>query len=280
MKRWFGGLAATVAALSLPSPAMAQAKASADLRPKWAVQIAPGECTLLRTTGAPEPALLRLRTKVGTESYWLALAGKGVRSVAGLMPEHVELRVDGKVKARLFGSQSTRAESGFDRLYHVAGIARDAMDAVASGEELEVRASSGRVATISMVGGVKAFAAFRTCETDQLIEWGADPAQFEPGGTAPIIKDRDQLIPQSLFRQIKTPGRPIEPEHYLVMSAEGIVEKCVAVYGIPDSNMEQIVCAYLTGRKIGDPARDPAGKAVRGVVVVQAAQIRTVVVRN
>lgn len=271
---------AVMAVLLTPSSAMAQASAPADQRPKWAVQIAPGECTLLRTTGGSEPSLLRLKTKVGTERYWLALAGKDVRAVSGLMPVHVELRVDGKVAAKRFGSQSSQSESGFNRLYHVAGIARDAIDAIAAGGALEVRASSGKVATISMAGGAKAFAAFRTCEADQLIEWGADPAQFEPGGSSPVIKDRDRLIPQELFRQIKTSGRSIQPEHNLILSTEGVVEKCAATYGIPDSNMEQVVCTYLTGRKIGEPARDPAGKAVRGVVTVQPARIVTAAVRN
>lgn len=271
---------AAIAVLLTPSSAMAQASAPADQRPKWAVQIAPGECTLLRTTGGSEPSLLRLKTKVGTERYWLALAGKDVRAVSGMMPEHVELRVDGKVAAKRFGSQSNQSASGFNRLYHVSGIAREAIDAVARGETLEVRASSGKVATIGLAGGAKAFAAFRTCEVDQLIEWGADPAQFEPGGSAPVIKDRDQLVPQELFRQIKTSGRSIQPEHHLIVSAEGVVEKCAATYGIPDSNMEQIVCTYLTGRKIGQPARDPSGKAVRGVVTVQPARMLTAVVRN
>ncbi len=273
------GLVSAVVSISLgASPAMAQAKADGGQRVSWAVQIAPGECTLLRTMGGPEPSLLRLKTKVGTDSYWLSLAGKGVRSVAGAMPEHVELRVDGKVKARRFGSQSDRPEAGFGRLYHVSGIKRDAIDAVAAGGTLEVRASSGKVATILMGGAAKAFTAFRTCEADQLIEWGADPAQFLPGGALPKIADRDQLVPQSLVARIKTSGRPIQPEHYLVLSTTGVVEKCVAVFGIPDSDMEQMVCTYLVGRKVGDPSRDPAGKPVRGVVTVQPAMLRTVAI--
>jgi hypothetical protein len=281
MSSAFGARATVaIAVLLAPSSAMAQASAPADQRPKWAVQIAPGECTLLRTTGGSEPSLLRLKTKVGTERYWLALAGKDVRAVSGMMPEQVELRVDGKVAAKRFGSQSNQSESGFNRLYHVSGIAREAIDAVAKGETLEVRASSGKVATISMASGAKAFAAFRTCEADQLIEWGADPAQFEPGGSAPVVKDRDQLVPQELFRQIKTSGRSIQPEHQLMVSTQGVVERCAATYGIPDSNMEQVVCTYLTGRKIGEPARDPSGKPVRGVVTVQPARILTAVIRN
>lgn len=271
---------AAIAVLLTPSSAMAQASPTADQRPKWAVQIAPGECTLLRTTGGAEPSLLRLKTKVGTERYWLALAGKDVRDVSGMMPEQVELRVDGKVAAERFGSQSNQPESGFNRLYHVSGIGRDAIDAIARGETLEVRASSGKVATISMASAAKAFAAFRTCEADQLIEWGADPAQFEPGGSAPVVMDRDQLVPQERLRQIKAPGRAIQPEHHLILSTEGVVEKCAATYGIPDSNMEQVVCTYLTGRKIGEPARDPSGKAVRGVVTVQPARILTAPIRN
>jgi hypothetical protein len=269
-------LIAAFACLSLgTSPVIAQTKAAVGPRPNWAVQIAPGECTLLRTTAAPDASLLRLTTSVGTGRYRLALAGTGVRVVGSDMPEQVELRIDGKIVARQFGSQSSRPVSGFERVYNVSAIPHEVIDSAATGGELEVRASSRRIAAIPLNGAAKAFAALRTCEAEQLIEWGADPAQFHQGGALPKLVGRDQIVPQSLFRQIKTSGRPIKPEHYLVLSTAGVVEKCAAVHGIPDSNMEQVVCAHLLGRKIAEPARDASGRAVRGVVTIQPARILT-----
>jgi hypothetical protein len=133
---------------------------------------------------------------------------------------------------------------------------------------------------IPLAGAAKAFAVLRTCETDQLVEWGADPAQFSPGGTPAKVGDPNNVVPQPLFSRVKFPGGPIKPEHYLVISTAGVVEKCEAVYGIPDSNMEQVVCDYLVGRKVGSLAKDPTGKPVRGVVTVVPGVIRTVIVRD
>lgn len=270
MSSAFGARAtAVIAVLLTPSSAMAQASAPADQRPKWAVQIAPGECTLLHTTGGSDPSLFRLKTDVGTETYFLSLAGSEVRAVAPVMIQPVEVRIDGKVKARRYGSPSRRPELGFDRLFHVTSVPRPAIDAAAAGETLEVRSPAGTIATIEVARGAKAFGAFRACEADQLVEWGADPEQFQPGGTTPVIKDRDRLLPQAQLNRIKYSGVLPHTEHYLVISAGGVVEKCSAVHELPGSDMEQVVCTYLAGRRIGEPARAPSGKAVRGVITIQ-----------
>ena len=78
------------------------------------------------------------------------------------------------------------------------------------------------------------------------------------------------------MQRIRFSRGSIDPLHYLVISPTGEAEGCKAVTGIPGSDMEQVVCSYLMGKKVGEAARDPSGKPVRGVIALMPALIRTV----
>lgn len=253
-------------------PATAQQAAAPPATTGWVVAMDLGKCTLGRRTEGAVAQMIRVVTEPGTDRYLLTLWDTAMPLTVMPAPETV-MRVDGKIIGKFFGDFAP-AGDGFRQRYIVPGLAPDHIAAIALGAKLEVAAGGNRIRDVNLAGAKKAFAVLRDCETGQLIEWGADPAQFAAGGRTPIVGDRMRLVPQDVLKKVRFPGTPINPLHYAVVSETGVVEKCAAVHGIPNSDMEAVVCAYLTGRKIGEPARDASGKPVRGVIALTPALIR------
>ena len=163
---------------------------------------------------------------------------------------------------------------------NLAGLSNDVVDAIGAGRELSISGGEVKFGPLPLPQVKEAIAAFRHCEAEQLTEWGADPAQFAAGGRRPQVEQRRNLIPQAELRRFPFPKGPVQLAHYLVIDANGVVERCSSVSGLENSDFERAVCNAVKGRKIGEPARDATGKAVRGVVTFHPAIIRRMIVRT
>lgn len=242
-----------------------------DASDRWAVDVSLGRCELTRTLTSPQPAQLAISTMVGTDAYFVEyLSAKP--NVDGDAVGRGSLLIDGKTQATDYLTRSRTTSTLPSSLSLNTG--RSAIDAIGAGSNFAFKSSVGSVGPLPLPNAAKAIAALHRCETDQLIEWGADPSQFAAGGAPPQVGDRDEWVSQNVMHQIHSSGRSIQPLHYLVMSDQGVVENCAAVFGVPNSDFEQVVCKAMAGRKLGKPARDPSGKAVRGVVAFEPAIIR------
>ena len=242
----------------------------------WNLEATLGKCKLTNTIRGPKAAELSLRVAAGTDSYVLAIAQH--RGPTGI-PSKATLKVDGEVHARTYVGFFPGSPP-YPQQAVLAGLESTAIEAIGKGREISIETDRGKIGPLPLLNATQAVNALRGCETEQLIDWGADPSQFEGGGAQPQVGDRHELVPQSVMAQIRYPQGPIEPLHYLVLSDTGVVERCEAVFGIPDSDFTEVVCASLLGRKVAEPALDPEGKPVRGVIGLEPAQIRTVTLKS
>lgn len=243
---------------------------------RWTVEVQPGSCRLQRRLVEPRPALLSIETEVGSDDYGLVIKqasfGRGPRG----FPEAATVRVDDKVVLRsyltIFPDDAGAEEA------NVAGMPGSVLEAMAAGQTLSVKGSSLSIGPLALPKAAAAIAALRRCEEEQLVEWGADPAQFAPGGRQPQVANRHALAPQSLIRRLPMPKGPLRLLHRLLLSPEGKVEQCAAVFELAGSKAEHMLCASLIGRTVGKPALDGAGKPVRGLVTFHPALIQRAVV--
>jgi hypothetical protein len=236
------------------------------------LEVSLGKCHLARAF-TPEHAALSIETEVGTDSYTLVLTDERFGRIAAPIAE-AAIKVDGRAVSRSYANLTGRNAATPPQAWF-PGLDGSVIEAIGAGAELSIAPTAGKlVGPWPVPQAARAVAALHRCEADQLIEWGADPAQFAPGGTRPKVGDRMRLVPQSVIQKIHFPKGPIEPLHTLLLSDAGIVEGCASVFGIPGSDFEQVVCDYLRGRKIGEPARDPSGTGVRGVIALTPALIR------
>jgi hypothetical protein len=239
---------------------------------RWALDVSLGKCRLDRIYSQPESAAITLETEPGTDDYTLIVYNKRPTRLSSGSTDGV-LKIDGKTQAKNYLNIGTGG-SLFPVQLTMGGLKGASIDAIGAGAKLSIMVASRDVASLPLTDVRQAVGALRKCEAEQLTEWGADPAQFAPGGSAPKVGDRYKLVSQAVLGTVHYPKGAIEALHYVVLSDAGVVERCAAVFGIPDSDLEQIVCKSLMGRKIGDPARDASGKAVRSVVAFTPARIR------
>jgi len=242
-----------------------RAETAAAAEDSWSLNVAPGECQLKRHYSLNPPMRLSIETDVGSDRYSLSIARKNIDAPSDGFESDVALRIDGRVEARDFvGVFETNAP--YDRAANMASLSAKAIDAIGAGHDLAIRGKKLRIGPVTLPQAAEAIAALRRCEAEQLIEWGADASQFQPGGARPDVMDRDLLIPQQVLRRMRFPQQRGKISYALLLNEQGSVVRCSRHSGPGNPAFDRELCAQLQGRKIGTPARDPAGKPVRGVV--------------
>ncbi|GAA4023290.1 hypothetical protein GCM10022280_25010 [Sphingomonas swuensis] len=262
------------------APTYAQAVPAAPMLDRWEVVVAPGKCTLSRRYSQPAATRLTIDTDVGTGDYSLSIAMPGLERQPVGLPGEAVLKADRKTAARGFVTVFREGEAGAPLLANMAGLSAGAMTALAAARELSISGEQLRVKPLALPAAAQAMAALRTCENEQMVEWGADPAQFAPGGSMPRVRDLHALLPQSALRKMPYPAGPANLMHVLVIDERGAVASCASSGALVGAPLEKTVCAQLVGKVVGTPAKDPGGKPVRGVVGYFPALIRSFIVQT
>lgn len=251
--------------------------------PQWQVNVAPAQCTLSGAVSHPDVTAISISTTPGSGSYTLILAGRDLHrrpaasqgsvrigfDTAGIpvatLATFLHLKDDGKA-IRIEGLPATSAEA----------FAR------ASRLTIDIERSRTSIGTIAIPGSATAMQAFKTCIAEQLSEWGADPAQFTPGGTPAIAKtDPDGWLVPAQMRKL-----PFDAEDHidvvlkLAVAPDGVVDGCEQVAGLENRQASDVACGMLRKRILFLPARNPAGLAVRGVGTYRVRMIRRVTVSS
>lgn len=259
-------LAGMMSCLALP----AGAQTAAPEATKWSVDVSLAECTLTGSSGGAAPFQVSILTSTGSSTYSLSLVGKAVPRT----PDHERLPVtivfgpSGRHFER--GARGARIDGELGNAIVAEGLGRDVVDAFASASAISLDGKY-RVAAFGLPGAAAAIRALDKCERDQLVEWGADPAQFEAGGSKPVatiprdtwlsVRQRDQIDPRA--------GGAVDAILRLSVAADGSVDGCTPVGLAPPARVTQNACGALLGRRLFAPARDAAGKPVRGASVLE-----------
>lgn len=150
------------------------------------------------------------------------------------------------------------------------GLEPDVIAAFAGSVSIAVQgqATLGPIATPNAKGAVRALAG---CVRDQLIEWGADPAQFEPGGKMPVaLVPRDDWVPSATLLKIPVPSDgQVDAVFKVTVAANGAVDGCTQIGTGVDAKSATLACDSVLTRRLFTPANDAQGKPVRGAAVFE-----------
>lgn len=242
-----------------------QGQASAPSQvPRWSLDVEPARCVLQ----GQEPGsrfTLSIDTIPGSDSYRLAVAGADIKPAASLVPASLTFAPSG---AELKGFARTTNTPEGTPIILMAGVAPSLLDDLTNAESITITAGSEIRSTVPIFHAAKAVEALRRCNADQLIEWGADPTQFAPGGKGPIaLKDRDYWVPDSILRAAAGQSKRslISDDFRVTVATDGTVSNCQAVAGVTEAGMEKSICSAVMTKRLFTPARDANNGAVRGI---------------
>lgn len=248
-------------------------QAIASSLPRWTLNVAPASCTLESIVREPFSSVT-IQTEPGSDSYGLAVANPGVKGFASLLPASLTFGPSPDV---VKGYVASAKLSNGTPVILMRGLPPSVLDQLAKASSVSVTAGSEIKGSAQIANAAAAVAALRKCEAEQLIDWGADAAQFAPGGKRPVaLRSRDEWISRrdllSIAGQSK---RPNIDEGFLVsVTQEGVVEHCHALATSTEGDLEKQACAAVTGKRLFAPATDGGGRPVRGAATFRVALIR------
>lgn len=267
-KIWLEGLALLTVVFSYNQTAAAAVTDGTSKLP-WQIDGTPGVCLLTRTIPGTSPALFAIRTVPGSDRYRFIFAGEQILKTSLASNKRAEIVFDD-------GKPSIDAWSSGIRLspypYAVQAEFEDGtvIRRLGQAASVGIKIEKNNVGLAVLEGAGKAAEALNSCITEQLVQWGADPAQFAPNGMppAPLRRRDDWLSAEQLAKmEIKHDRSAMHAEYYLSISVDGKVDGCTRIN--PDSGKDDAdrwICPALVSQHLFEPAHDSAGKAVRGVV--------------
>jgi hypothetical protein len=259
----------SIAAACLFAAAPAAAQGAHD----WALDIQPGECTLNRAVMEPTPLLVSVWTRPGSDYNILVLASRDLPNIGGRsVPVSIRFGDTGpEVKGNGFDFP-IRPEAG--QGLSVRGLRADFLDGFARSSTMRVTIGGKTYGPFAIPKAGGAIRAFKGCVSDQLVEWGADPAQFAPGGKAPAPINPEITLTNRQLSEVADGGDTFHAVFRLSISPAGVVDGCTRIDGEKDRGAEKRGCTIMMGQKYAIPASDPQGKPVRGVLTFEIGLLR------
>jgi hypothetical protein len=265
--------AALAAALSLTVPAVAaaQAPAAPAAQPaRWHLDGSTDRCVLRRTLqGTPAAANFILRSIPGSGRYDVILAAPGLPGDFRRTGRSLSLSFLPGGQARSFSPARVDLPQGLGDGAAYGPLPAEFLQELARASTLQVADGEGRaLGSWTVPLGARAAEAFAACEAEKLTDWGADPAGFEPGA----IRARPQGDPagwltiRDLGLGTATASLAYTAVFRLVVDGDGRASDCTLIESAGNVDLSG-ACRVLRSRARFEPARDPAGNAIRSVAV-------------
>lgn len=230
---------------------------------RWLVDESGDTCVMGRQVAADPAVTLAVRAYPGSGEYDVRFVRADWASVAASAAEELELRLTPTLAySRARGAALVTADTA--QALRFGGLPEDFLAAFAQSSAVTVRNGDAVVASYALPQAAAVAAVFADCEAAKLIDWGADPAAFEPGGRrAKAIGDQAAwlagLIPQGAQGTFRLYAR-------LSIGTDGRPTDCT-VLDASDANVRANACAQLLDRARYEPARDARRNPVRSVVI-------------
>ncbi|PCG15331.1 MULTISPECIES: hypothetical protein [Sphingomonas] len=253
------GIVISATLLSLP-----QAAATSGASPaKWVLHADQARCVLERQDASVRFAV---DTTPGSDTFALVVAGPGLRHSDRLMRVTIA-GTDAAAEVR--GLAQIRLARDGTVIARIAGLPPKLLDGLHGAGPLTLRIDGSDPVVLSLPGVARAVTALRGCVADQLIEWGADPAQFAPGGQPPVaLRDRDDWLANRDLLAIMglSPAPVLDATFRVAVSATGVAAECQPQSDDIPATVVAAVCSRIAGKTLVTPAHDHQGRPVRGVV--------------
>jgi hypothetical protein len=269
-------LAAAPAAAQAPLPPAAPPAAPAAAKQGWLVDHSGLRCLMSRgLEGAPR-ATLAVRSLPGSGDYDLILASHAWPRRAALAKEGATLSLapGGPAYDR---RPSLQPLAGYGKALTFESLPTPFLEEFAKAASLSLAVGGKPVASYDVPLAGAAARAFAACEAEKLVEWGADPTAFEPGGARarPVGDTKTWLNPRNF---IPAPGRTGRFSIALRfdLGLDGRPERCQMLEstGVRDGGTQ--ACEALMRSARYEPARDKAGRPVRSVAVYSVAWVTVI----
>ena len=268
--------AAALATMAAATEGYAQAPAAAPPAERWQVDGGNDLCTLIRTVAAPQPGTLFLQTLPGTDVYNFAVSSKSfsfhstdVPFPVSIVLHDADARFDKK-------ATSTQLENEGGTLMRIQGLDSGFVDAFAHSSSVTFERSTAPIGPFAYRSAGQAVHVFNACIEQRLADWGADAAQFQPGGKKPVpVKKPDAwLSPRQSLDLVRYVDRR-QPTATavtlrLTVATDGRINGCQDMdEKRGHADLEKAACSMFLSQPLFEPARDPAGKPVVGVAAHQ-----------
>ena len=244
-----------------------QAGHAQTAQPRWSVDGSGAFCTLSRVV-AEEPATsLVVRTYPGIDKFSLLLIRKGPAGFGALHDVSVSFDPPGQHWAQ---PVALLPLGDLGKAIEMDYLPTAFIDDFGKASSITVAVGKKAIGAWPIPDAAKAVNALRRCETAKLVEWGADPASFEPGGATPQpIGDASKwLVPDDIQRRGSFSAMAVTR---LTIGVGGQVEACALVDSSHNAKMDTIACPKVTERARYAPAKDKDGKPVKSVVLYATA---------
>jgi hypothetical protein len=260
---------ASAAALVLIGAMQAAPAASV---PRWALRDDPARCVLERHSVDPL-AKLSIETTPGSDTYLVAIASKEIKGTT--TPTVASLSFQPSPRVIKGRASVSKLPDGMHAIW-MQGVSPAVLDGLSEARTVAIAVTSDISGAVAVPAAAKAVAALRKCEADQLIEWGADAAQFAPGGKTPVaLKDRDAWLSNTeLMAVAKISGQSVDAVFRVAVSTSGAIDDCSLVSTNVDKAVEKAACTAVRNRRLFTPATDASGNPVRGVATFRVALLR------
>ncbi|MEA3040624.1 MAG: hypothetical protein QOC65_113 [Sphingomonadales bacterium] len=267
MQKAFPALAAALSALCA-LPAAAQPAPAQPAR--WHLDGATDRCVLSRRLeGTPLPATFILRTIPGSGRYDMILAAPDLpgdlrRPSRTLSVHFAPAGQPHAVRAALVDLPGALGEGAVYGPLS-AQIGADLARATA----VQVADEQGRaLGSWAIPLGARAAEALAYCEAEKLVDWGADPAGFEPGATRPRPReDAGRWLTQRDFGLATAlTSAAYAAVFRLTLDREGRATACTLIESAGNVDLAG-ACRALRSRARYEPARDAAGNAIVSVAI-------------
>lgn len=261
------GLAALAGAQGASPPAAPAPRAAAGVgTARWHVDGSGERCILTRALDPATTLILRVFPLSGDYELMLARSdwpGSAARVADGaivlLLPDMSSYERRGAVVPL----------GPLGKAVAFSGLPPEFLAAFGGAKTLSIGAGGKPLAELPVPASAKgAVGALRQCEAVKAVDWGADPAAFQAGGSLPkpigdIHKwlDIRDIGSANTWHQFGA-GATFR----LVIGADGAVERCDVLEASLNSALRANGCKSLTAHARFEPAKDPQGRPVRSAL--------------
>jgi hypothetical protein len=252
-----------LAAMPVAAASAAQPQTQPAPAPQWVLDESGFSCSLARRLQREPEVTFVLRTIVGTGRYELRLVGLRVPR-----PSNREQQISfsfgpGDRPLEQAASGSIGAVAG--RPSVMFSVEEDLVAGLAGASSISLASGSRTLAEHPLPQAAAAARALRGCESRLLIEWGADPAGFEPGAVRP--KAASEVSGWISYDSLRADADSTSIVARLNIGIDGRPESCTLLESVGFNSPPPAVCTQLMERARYEPARGPRGNAVRSVAV-------------
>lgn len=251
--------------------ACASAAEAQEAPARWHVDGSTDRCVLQRRLqGTPVPATFILRTVPASGRYDVILAAPDLPGDLRRIGRSVILSLPpGRGAARVAGRTVDLPDSLGEGIVF-GPLPAEFAAAFAAAARLELADTDGRaLGAWTLPVAARAAEAMAYCEAEKQVEWGADPAAFEPGAVPPrpVGNSAEWLRPQDFGA---TPNSLV-PASYtavfrLLIDEQGRAAGCTLIESAGNVEFDR-ACRTLSSRARYEPARDASGDPVKSVAV-------------